>query len=68
MTDVVGIEITKPPPAEAVAGSTYKIEGSVKVFDAVGAPPFVYAEVKHKEWYKPEFAEEKEYIRAGRFR
>jgi len=63
MAEIVGIEITKPLPAEAVAGSTYKIEGSVKVFDAVGAPPFVYAEVKRKEWYKPEFAEEKEHIR-----
>jgi len=63
MAEIVGIEITRPLPEEAVAGSTYKIEGSVKVFDAVGAPPFVYAEVKRKEWYKPEFAEEKEYIR-----
>ena len=64
MAGIVGIEITKPLPAEAVAGSAYKIEGSVKVFDVVGAPPFVYAEVKHKEWYKPDFAEEKDYIRA----
>ncbi len=60
---VVGIKITKPLPAEAVAESTYKIEGSVKVFDAGGAPPFVYAEVKHKEWYKPDWAEDKDYIR-----
>jgi hypothetical protein len=64
MPGLAGIEITKPLPAEAVAGSTYKIEGSVKLFDVVGAPPFVYAEVKHKEWYKPDFAEEKDYIRA----
>jgi len=63
MTEFVGIEITKPLPEEAVAGSTYKIEGSVKVFGAVGAPPFVYAEVKYKEWYKPDWAEEKEYTR-----
>lgn len=64
MAEIVGIEITKPLPAEAVAESTYRIEGAVKVFDAVGAPPWVYAEVKHKEWYKPDWAEEKEYLRA----
>lgn len=63
MAEIVGIEITKQLPATAVAGSTYRIEGSVKIFSAVGAPPFVYAEVKHKEWYKPGFAEEKEYAR-----
>jgi hypothetical protein len=63
MAEIVGIEITKPLPEDAVAGSTYKIEGSVKVLDAVGAPPFVYAEVKHKEWYKPDWAEDKDYIR-----
>jgi len=59
MPGIVGIEITKPLPETAVVGSTYKIEGAVKVFDAVGAPPWVYAEVKHKEWYKPEFAEKR---------
>lgn len=64
MAEIVGIEITKPLPESAVAGSTYRIEGSVKVFGAVGAPPFVYAEVKHKEWYKPGFVEDKDYIRA----
>ncbi len=63
MAEFVGIEITKKLPATAVVDSTYRVEGSVKVFGAVGAPPFVYAEVKHKEWYKPEFSEEKEYIR-----
>lgn len=63
MAEIVGIEITKPLPESAVVGSTYKIEGSVKVFGAVGAPPFVYAEVKRKEWYKPEFAEEASYER-----
>jgi len=60
---IVEIEITKPLPEKAVAESTYKIEGSVKVLGAVGAPPWVYAEIKHKEWYKPEFAEEIEYER-----
>ena len=41
MADVVEIEITKPLPEKAVVASTYKIEGSVKLFDAVGAPPWV---------------------------
>ncbi|MFH1646624.1 MAG: hypothetical protein ABID71_02885, partial [Chloroflexota bacterium] len=64
MADIVEIEITKPLPSEAVVDSTYRIEGAVKVFGAVGAPPWVYAEVKYKEWYKPDWAEEKDYIRA----
>jgi len=63
VAEIVEIEITKPLPEKAVAESTYKIEGSVKVLDAVGAPPWVYAEIRHKEWYKPEFAEEVEYER-----
>jgi len=62
MSGIVEIEITKPLPETAVAESTYKIEGSVKVL-GVGALPWVYAEIKHKEWYKPEFAEEVEYER-----
>ncbi|GAH63724.1 unnamed protein product, partial [marine sediment metagenome] len=41
----------------------YRIEGTVKIFDAVGAPPWVYAEVKKKEWYKPEAVEEVSYER-----
>ncbi|GAJ20202.1 unnamed protein product, partial [marine sediment metagenome] len=56
-------EITKPLPATGVAETTYKIEGSVKMFDAVGAPPWVYAEVKKKEWYLPEIIEEVSYER-----
>jgi hypothetical protein len=63
MAEFVGIEITKCLPETAVVGSTYKIEGSVKVFDAIGAPPFVYARVQYKEWYKPDWAEAKEYSR-----
>ena len=63
MAEFVGIEITKPLPATAVVESTYKTEGSVKVFGAVGAPPFVYARVRRKEWYKPEFAEDASYNR-----
>ncbi|MBA7610073.1 hypothetical protein ES703_17278 [subsurface metagenome] len=63
MADIVGIEITKPLPEKAVVDSTYRTEGSVKLFDAVGAPPFVYAKVRRKEWYKPEIAEEVSYER-----
>jgi len=61
--EVVSIEITEPLPESGVVDSTYKIKGSVKIFDAIGAPPWVYAEVKLKEWYKPEAVEEVSYER-----
>ena len=61
--EIVKIEITKPLPESGAVDTTYKIEGSVKMFDAVGAPPWVYAQVRYKEWWKPEFAEEVEYER-----
>jgi len=63
MPEFVGIEITKKLPATAVVDSTYRTEGSVKIFGAVGAPPFVYARARRKEWYKPEFAEDASYDR-----
>jgi len=61
--EVVSIEITEPLPDTGVVDSTYKIKGSVKIFDAIGAPPWVYAEVRLKEWYKPEAVEEVSYER-----
>lgn len=61
--EFVAIEITEPLPESGVVDSTYKIKGSVKIFDAIGAPPWVYAEVRMKEWYKPEVAEEVSYER-----
>ena len=61
--ELVKIEITKPLPETGAVDSTYKIEGTVKMFDAVGAPPWVYAEVKRKEWFKPEIIEEVSYER-----
>lgn len=61
--ELVAIEITEPLPESGVVDSTYKIKGSVKIFDAIGAPPWVYAEVKLKEWYKPEAVEEVSYER-----
>ena len=63
MPGIVVIEITKPLPEKAVVDSIYRIEGSVKLLDAVGAPPFVYAKIRRKEWYKPEVAEEVSYER-----
>ena len=63
MAEIVEIEITKRLPEEGVAESPYRIEGSVKAFGAIGAPPFAYAEVKYKEWYKPDWAEKKDYLR-----
>jgi len=59
----VKIEITKPLPSSGVFGITYKIEGSAKMFDIVGALPWLYAEVKKKEWYLPEIIEEVSYER-----
>jgi len=61
--DIVKIEITAPLPEEGAIDRTYHIEGTVKMFDAVGAPPFVYALVQKKEWYKPEIVEETSYER-----
>jgi len=61
--ELVKIEITQPLPETGAVDTTYKIEGTVKMFDAVGAPPWVYAEVKRKEWWKPEFVEEVSYER-----
>ena len=63
LEDLVKIEITKPLPETGAIDTTYKIEGTVKMFDAVGAPPWVYAEVRRKEWWKPEFIEEVSYER-----
>jgi len=59
----VKIEITKPLPSSGVFGITYKIEGSAKLFDIIGALPWLYAEVKKKEWYLPEIIEEVSYER-----
>jgi len=59
----VKIEITKPLPSSGVFGITYKIEGSAKMFDIIGALPWLYAEVKKKEWYLPEIIEEVSYER-----
>jgi len=61
--EIVAIEITEPLPAAGVVASTYKIKGSAKVLKKVGSPPWVYAEVRMKEWYKPEIAEEVSYER-----
>ena len=59
----VKIEITKPLPSSGIFGITYKIEGSAKLFDIIGALPWLYAEVKKKEWYLPEIIEEVSYER-----
>lgn len=60
---LVEIELTKAPPATANVGVTYTIEGNVKFMDVIGAPPWVYAEVQKKDWYKPEIIEETTYER-----
>ena len=63
LEELVKIEITKPLPETGGIDITYKIEGTAKMFDAIGAPPWVYTEVRRKEWWKPEFIEEKSYER-----
>lgn len=61
--DLVEIEITTPPPEEATVGTPYTIEGVAKVAEQVGPPPWIYAEVRKKDWYKPEILEETTYER-----
>ncbi len=61
--EIVDVEITAPLPSEGVIDRTYRIEGAVKIFDAIGAPPWVYAEKKRKEWWKPGALEETSYER-----
>jgi len=63
LEELVKIEISAPLPEEGAIDRTYRIEGTVKMFDAVGAPPFVYAEIQKKDWYKPEILEETSYER-----
>lgn len=61
--EVVKIEVTAPLPSEGAIDTTYRIEGTVKMFDAIGAPPWVYAEVRLKSWLRPEIIEETTYER-----
>ena len=60
---LVEIELTKTLPSTASVGSVNKIEGSVRFMDVIGAPPWVYAQVQKKDWYKPEILEETTYER-----
>jgi len=61
--EMVKIEITEPLPESGVVDTTYKIEGTAKMFDNIGVPPWIYAEVRFKEWWKPEITEEVSYER-----
>ncbi|GAJ17769.1 unnamed protein product, partial [marine sediment metagenome] len=63
LEEIVAIEITKTLPETGVVDSTYRIEGTAKMLENIGALPWVYAEVRLKEWYKPEAAEEVSYER-----
>jgi hypothetical protein len=63
VTDVVNIELTKELPANGVVGSSYRIEGSVKFFNTVGTPPFLYMKSQLKKWYQPEIVEDVKYER-----
>ena len=61
--NVVTVEVTTPLPEQGTVNTAYKIEGTVKAFNTVGAPPWVYAQVQKKDWYKPEVIEETSYER-----
>ncbi|GAI13711.1 unnamed protein product [marine sediment metagenome] len=61
--EAVAIEITKPLPSTGVVDTTYKIEGAAKMLEKIGALPWIYAEVRLKEWWKAEIAEEVSYLR-----
>jgi len=61
--DIVNIEITTPLPDETAVGRTYEIEGVATLTGEIGSPPFLYAEINRKEWYKPEQIEETTYER-----
>jgi hypothetical protein len=61
--DISTIELSTPLPAEGTVDTTYRIEGTVKILDTIGAPPWIYAEVQKKDWYKPDVIEETDYKR-----
>jgi len=61
--DIVKIEITLPLPSEVAVDTTYKIEGTAKVADILSPPPWLYAQVQKKDWYKPDIIEETIYER-----
>lgn len=59
---IVEIKLTEPLPETCYIGADYTLKGTVKLL-GIGAPPWVYVEVKRKEWYKPEAIEEVSYER-----
>jgi len=60
---IVSIKLTKVLPDNVVIGTEYPMEGVVKLVDIIGSPPWVYAEMQHKEWDKPAAIESVEYVR-----
>jgi len=60
---IVDIEITIPLPSEGAIDRTYRIEGTARVAEMVGAPPWVYAQIHKKDWFKPDIIEETNYER-----
>lgn len=63
LEEIVELEVTAPLPETGLVDATYNVEGTVKLFDVVGAPPWVYLQVRTKEWAKPEALEEVTYER-----
>jgi len=59
---IAEIKLAEPLPETCYIGADYTLEGTVKAL-GIGAPPWVYAEIKKKEWAKPEAFEEVTYER-----
>ena len=62
MGDIVELKLVELLPETCYLTALYTLEGTVKLW-GIGAPPWVYVEVKKKEWYKPEEFEEISYER-----
>lgn len=54
--DLVDITV-EAPSGQSVVGQVNHIRGKVRLGDRFAAPPFVYAEIQKKDWYKPEILE-----------
>ena len=62
MGEIVELKLVELLPETCYVGALYTLEGTVKLF-GIGAPPWIYIEIKKKEWYKPEVIEEVSYER-----
>jgi hypothetical protein len=59
----IELKITTSLPDIVQVGTEYTIKGTVKIEGVIGAPPWVYAELQQKDWYKPDVTENIVYAR-----